>query len=135
MKIVAGMLIDGDKFLIGQRKSDNSVFPDYWELPGGKIDDTDETPWHAIKREWMEELEIGVFTLHSIPERTIENIEVYPFLLKYESGKAKLNEHQSIKFIKFSEINNYLFTPITKEIIHIVKGSYSLFFKPPKNKP
>jgi mutator protein MutT len=134
MRIVAGMLIDGDTFLIGQRKLDNSILPDYWELPGGKIDDDDETPWHAIKREWMEELEIGVFTLHSIPERTIENIEVYPFLLKYESGKAKLNEHQSIKFIKFSEINNYLFTPITKEIIHIVKGSYSLFFKPPKNK-
>lgn len=134
MKVVAGMLIDKDTFLIGQRKSDNLTLPDYWELPGGKIDDTDETPWHAIKREWIEELEIGVFTLHSIPERTIDNIEVYPFLLRYESGKAKLNEHQSVKFIKFSEVNNYLFTPISKEIIYIVKGSYSLFFKPPKNK-
>lgn len=132
MRVVTGMLIDEDKFLIGQRKSDNPTLPDYWELPGGKIDPEDQTPWHAIKREWMEELEIDVFVYHSIPERMINDIEVHPFLLKYESGKAKMNEHQSIKFVNFNEIKDYKLTPISKEVIHIVKRSYNIFIKPPK---
>jgi hypothetical protein len=57
---------------------------------------------------------------------------VYPYILRYESGKAKKNDHSEIKFIDFSEIKDYLFTPISKEIIHIVKGSYLLFLRKTK---
>ena len=127
--LVVGMLIDGDKFLIGRRKPDNENYPDLWELPGGKIEDG-ETPWEAINREWMEELNIGVLTYYQIPEREMEGVMVYPFILKYVSGKAQKNDHSEIKFIDFSEINQYIFTPISKKIIHIVKGSYQLFLKP-----
>jgi len=130
LKVVAGLMFDGDTFLIGQRKSDNKTLPDYWELPGGKIDDSDPTPDHAIKREWKEELNIEVFIFHELPTRVINNVEVYPYMLKYESGKAKMNEHQSIKFVKFNEIKDYKLTPISKRIIHIVKRSYNIFLKP-----
>lgn len=130
LKVVAGLMFDGDTFLIGQRKSDNKTLPDYWELPGGKIDDSDPTPDHAIKREWKEELDIEVFIFHELPTRVINNVEVYPYMLKYESGKAKMNEHQSIKFVKFNEIKDYKLTPISKEIIHIVRRSYDIFLKP-----
>lgn len=131
MKVVTGFLFDNDTFLIGQRKSDNPTLPDYWELPGGKVDDTDPTTDHAIKREWREELDIEVFIWHELPTRIINDIEVYPYMLKYESGKAKLNEHKSIKFVKFNEIKDYKLTSISKEIIHIVKRSYNIFLKPP----
>lgn len=130
LRVVAGLMFDGDTFLIGQRKSDNKTLPDYWELPGGKIDDSDPTPDHAIKREWKEELNIEVFIFHELPTRVINNVEVYPYMLKYESGKAKMNEHQSIKFVKFNEIKDYKLTPISKEIIHIVRRSYDIFLKP-----
>lgn len=130
MRVVIGFFINEDTFLIGQRKADNESYPNLWELPGGKIDPQDQTPWHAIKREWMEELEIDVKVLHSIPERIINDVEVHPFLLKYESGKAKMNEHQSIKFVKFNEIKDYKLTSLSKEIIHIVKRSYDIFIKP-----
>ena len=128
-KLVVGMLIDEDKFLIGRRKPDNKNHPDLWELPGGKVEDG-ETPWEAINREWMEELNIGVLTYYQIPQREMHGVMVYPFILKYRSGKAQKNDHSEIKFIDFSEINQYIFTPISKEIIHIVKGSYQLFLKP-----
>lgn len=128
-KLVVGMLIDEDKFLIGRRKPDNKNHPDLWELPGGKVEDG-ETPWEAINREWMEELNINVLTYYQIPEREMEGTMVYPFILKYVSGKAQKNDHSEIKFIDFSEINQYIFTPISKKIIHIVKGSYQLFLKP-----
>ena len=128
-ELVVGMLIDGDKFLIGRRKPDNKNHPDLWELPGGKVEDG-ESPWEAINREWMEELNIGVLTYYQIPQREMEGVMVYPFILKYRSGKAQKNDHSEIKFIDFSEINQYIFTPISKKIIHIVKGSYQLFLKP-----
>jgi 8-oxo-dGTP diphosphatase len=130
IKLVVGMLIDEDKFLIGRRKPDNKNYPDMWELPGGKIEEG-ESPWEAINREWKEELDINIRVLHQIPEREMLETMVYPFIIRYESGKAKKNEHSDIKFIKLSEINDYLFTPISKKIIHIVKGSYSLFLKEP----
>lgn len=130
LKVVAGFLFDYDTFLIGQRKSDNKSYPDYWELPGGKVDDIDKHEDDSIKREWMEELGIGVFIWHRLPTRIINDIEVIPYMLKYESGKAVMNEHKSIKFVKFSEIKHYKLTPISKEIIHIIKRSYNIFIKP-----
>lgn len=130
LKVVAGFLFDYDTFLIGQRKSDNTSYPDHWELPGGKVDDTDQHTDDSIKREWREELDIGVRIWHELPTRIINDIEVYPYMLKYESGKAKLNEHKSVKFVKFNEIKQYKLTPISKEIIHIIKRSYNIFLKP-----
>ena len=128
IEIVTGTLINEDKFLIGQRTSDNPNLPNYWELPGGKIDPTDETPDHAIKREWKEELDIDVTTYHLIPPREMGEYMVYPFLLKYQSGKAKMNAHQEVRFITFDEINDYKFTSISQKVIHIIKNSYKLFF-------
>jgi len=129
--LVCGMLVDGDKFLIGKRKEDNKNNPNMWELPGGKVEDG-ESPFEAINREWMEELNIRVKIYHQIPQREMYDTMVYPYILRYESGRARKNDHSEIKFIDFSEINNYLFTPISKEIIHIVKGSYLLFLRKTK---
>jgi len=129
--LVCGMLVDGDKFLIGKRKEDNKNNPNMWELPGGKVEDG-ESPFEAINREWMEELNIRVKIYHQIPQREMYDTMVYPYILRYESGRARKNDHSEIKFIDFSEINNYLFTPISKEVIHIVKGSYLLFLRKTK---
>ena len=52
---------------------------------------------------------------------------VYPYLIKYKSGKPRLNEHQKVKWITLDEISDYDFTPITKKILYIIKGSYQLF--------
>jgi 8-oxo-dGTP diphosphatase len=122
------MLVDGDKFLIGKRKEDNKNNPNMWELPGGKVEEG-ESPFEAINREWMEELNIGVKIYYQIPQREMYDTMVYPYILRYESGRARKNDHSEIKFIDFSEIKDYLFTPISKEIIHIVKGSYLLFLR------
>jgi 8-oxo-dGTP pyrophosphatase MutT (NUDIX family) len=130
LKVVAGFLFDYDTFLIGQRKSDNNSYPDYWELPGGKVDDSDLNTDESIKREWREELDIEVFIWHELPTRIINDIEVIPYMLKYESGKPTLNEHKSVKFVKFKEIKHYKLTPISKEILHIIKRSYNIFLKP-----
>ncbi|ORY03665.1 NUDIX hydrolase domain-like protein [Clohesyomyces aquaticus] len=43
------------KILIVQRAANEKAFPDCWEIPGGKVDDTDETILHAVARELKEE--------------------------------------------------------------------------------
>jgi len=128
MKVVAGLLFDEEKFLIGQRLDENSSYGGYWELPGGKIDEG-ETSYNAIIREWKEELDIDVEAYYEIPNREINGIDTYPFLLRFKSGKPKLNVHQKVKFIDMSEIKSYKLTPISTEIVYIVRRSYSLFLR------
>ncbi|KAJ4987893.1 hypothetical protein SVAN01_06623 [Stagonosporopsis vannaccii] len=43
------------KMLLVQRAKDEKAYPDAWEIPGGKMDDTDETILHAAARELNEE--------------------------------------------------------------------------------
>jgi len=132
LEITLGALRNEDKFLIGRRMDDNKNHPGLWELPGGKIDPTDESSWHGLKREWMEEMEIDIHPHYLIPPREMEGMMVYPWICNFVSGKPRLNAHSEVKFITFYEINNYKFTPISKSVIHIIKGSYLLFFQPSK---
>lgn len=55
--VVAGLLLQANRFLICQRNSKGS-FPGKWEFPGGKIE-TGETPEAALRRELQEELGIA----------------------------------------------------------------------------
>jgi (d)CTP diphosphatase len=132
LEITLGVLRNEDKFLIGRRMDDNKNRPGLWELPGGKIDPTDESSWHGLKREWMEEMEIDIHPHYLIPPREMEGMMVHPWICNFVSGKPRLNAHSEVKFITFYEINNYKFTPISKSVIHIIKGSYLSFFQPSK---
>ncbi|KAF1843554.1 uncharacterized protein K460DRAFT_288387 [Cucurbitaria berberidis CBS 394.84] len=43
------------KLLLVQRAANEMAFPNFWEIPGGKVDDTDESILHAAARELKEE--------------------------------------------------------------------------------
>ena len=129
---VCGILRNGERFLIGKRKSDNPNFGGYWELPGGKVDPTDNSPYDALIREFKEELDIQIKPIHKIRPVEKNDIHMECWVVDFESGKAKLMEHDEVKFIKFSEIKQYLFTPLSQSLIHITRDSYQLFFKSPQ---
>ncbi|KAF2275595.1 uncharacterized protein EI97DRAFT_419900 [Westerdykella ornata] len=48
------------KMLLVQRAKEEKAFPNFWEIPGGKVDDTDETILHAVVREVKEETGLQV---------------------------------------------------------------------------
>lgn len=55
-RVVAGLILDGQKLLVCQRTK-HQTMPLKWEFPGGKIEDG-EQPRDALRRELEEELGI-----------------------------------------------------------------------------
>ena len=49
-----------DRILLLKRSPAEKLFPHHWEIPGGKVDDTDNTIWDALKREVNEETGLSI---------------------------------------------------------------------------
>ena len=128
IQIVCGILIWNDKVLIGKRKLDNKYHTGKWEFPGGKVE-VGESHWDVIRREFKEELDIEVHPFHQLRTVSNDSIELTPFTLKLVSGKAKLIEHDEVKFVDKDELFKMDLTDLNKEVGRILFDSYSIFLK------
>ena len=128
MKVVCGILIWNDKVLIGKRKLTNQHQPGKWEFPGGKMEEG-ETIDETIIREFKEELDIEVYPFHEFRTLNDENIEFTPMVVRLEGGKAKLLEHEEIKFVDKKEFFKMDLTKLSKEAGRILFDSYFIFLK------
>jgi 8-oxo-dGTP diphosphatase len=128
MKVVCGILIWNDKVLIGKRLSSNTIYPNKWEFPGGKVEEG-ETIDEALIREFKEELDIDVYPFHELRTLSDGDIEFTPMPVKLRGGKAKLLEHEEIKFVDKKEFFKMDLTPLSKEAGRILFDSYSIFLK------
>ncbi len=128
MKVVCGILIWNDKVLIGKRKLTNEHQPGKWEFPGGKMEEG-ETIDETIIREFKEELDIDIYPFYELRTLEEENIEFTPMLVRLLGGKAKLLEHDEIKFVKKNEFFKTDLTNLSKMAGRILFDSYSIFLK------
>ena len=128
IQVVCGILIWNDKVLIGKRTLDNKYHPGKWEFPGGKVE-VGESHWEGIRREFKEELDIEVLPFHQLRPVSNDSIELTPFTLKLVSGKAKLIEHDEVKFVDKDEFFKMDLTDLNKEVGRILFDSYSIFLK------
>ena len=118
-EVVAALIWDDDKFMICQRPA-NKVRALLWEFVGGKVE-PGETKEQALIRECQEELAItlsvgDVFmdVVHEYPDITVH---LTLFNATIAEGVPQKLEHNDIKWIKISEINNYDFCPADTEIL------------------
>lgn len=122
--VVAALIWDDDRFMICQR-------PEYkargllWEFVGGKTE-PGETKEEALIRECREELDITVApgtvfmeVDHIYPDITIH---LTLFNCTIAEGEPKLLEHNDLKWIRISEIDNYEFCPADEEILKCLKN-------------
>ena len=128
IQVVCGILIWNDKVLIGKRKMNGKPQSGKWEFPGGKVEDG-ESQWEAIKREFKEELDIEVHPFHHFRPVSNGTIELVGFVLKLESGKARLNEHDEVRFVDKAEFFKMELTDLSREVGRILFDSYSIFLK------
>ena len=126
-EVVTALIWDKDKFMICQRP-ENKARALLWEFVGGKVE-PGETKEQALIREGQEEL---AFTL-SVGNVFMDVVHEYPditvhltlFNATIAEGVPQKIEHNDIKWITVSEIDDYDFCPADTEILAKIKSSFS----------
>ena len=125
--VVAALIWQGNRFMICQRPA-HKARGLLWEFVGGKTE-PGETMEAALIRECREELDITVsvgdiFTrvIHEYPDILIR---LTLFHCNIAEGEPKLLEHNDLKWILPSEIPNFDFCPADKDILALIRRTYS----------
>ena len=124
VEVVAALIWDIDKFMICQRPVLKARAL-LWEFVGGKVE-PGETKEQALIRECMEELAVTL----SVDDVVMDVVHEYPditvhltlFNAAIADGAPQKLEHNDIKWIKVSEIDNYDFCPADTEILEKLKS-------------
>jgi len=108
--IVAGLLIQDNRVLLGHRSASREWFPEVWDLPGGHIED-DEKPGEALQRELREELGIDVPDPGSqyLARFVTEEIDLRVCVVSEWTGtpiNASPIEHDQIAWFESSQLNS-----------------------------
>ena len=118
-EVVAALIWKGNKFMICQRPA-HKARGLLWEFVGGKVE-PGETNEQALIRECQEELAVtlsvgDVFmdVTHEYPDLTVH---LTLFIATIAEGEPQKLEHNDIKWITPSEIQNYEFCPADEEIL------------------
>lgn len=119
-------IADG-KILLLRRALDDRYMPGYWDLPGGKGDDTDEDDEYALRREVREETGLELdgplqvvhtsSTSYDTGEFQGKQYDLHVFLGRCSAAEVRLsNEHMDYAWVDQSEVANYELTPDISKI-------------------
>ena len=110
---VKAVVLKDNRFLIIKRGTNEDVYAEQWDIPGGKVD-FGENPTEALKREVMEETGIKVEIIKPLDVWTFfkdggdTQVIGITFLCNFLSGDVLLSEeHTDFRWITPMEIDNY----------------------------
>lgn len=122
IRVVAGVLSEGDKFLITQRHNDEGGL---WEFPGGKVEAGESEP-EALIRELREELgvdvEIGEFALETLHHYPTKSILLRSYYCRKGSGDIQLNCHQAMAWVTKNSLDDYTFSDADKPLVKLLQS-------------
>lgn len=124
VEVVAALIWDKNNFMICQRPAHKSRAL-LWEFVGGKVE-PGETKEEALIRECQEELAVTL----SVGDVFMDVVHEYPDIIVHltlfnatiAEGVPQKLEHNDIKWIKVSEIDEYVFCPADTEILEKLKS-------------
>lgn len=118
-EVVAALIWEGDRFLIGQRP-EHKARGLLWEFVGGKTE-PGESKEQALIRECREELDVeiqvGAVFLEVTHEYTDLTVHLTLFHASIVRGIPQKLEHQDLRWITPQEIENYAFCPADQVIL------------------
>jgi 8-oxo-dGTP pyrophosphatase MutT (NUDIX family) len=121
--------------LLVQRAKEEKAFPNLWEIPGGKVDDTDESILHGVARELKEEAGLDV-------TRVVRKVgefgwEDYHTIRKQQEVWRKLIFEVEVRELKVvldpEEHQDYVFAT-EEEVLQDKAGDIRLTWISPPNK-
>ena len=125
-EVVAALIWEGDRFLACQRPA-NKARGLLWEFVGGKVE-PGEGREAALIRECQEELGVTVAVddvymevIHEYPDLTVQLIL---FNAHISEGVPQKLEHNDIRWLRVSEIDQYQFCPADRDILKKMKEDY-----------
>ena len=124
--VVAALIWQKDKFLICQRPATKSRGL-LWEFVGGKVE-SGESFQEALRRECLEELAIHV----DVHDQFMQVVHEYPDILirltlfhcSIPKGAPQALEHNDIRWIHPSQIDDFAFCPADTDILARIKKNY-----------
>lgn len=123
-EVVAGLIWDGDRFLICQRPA-NKKRGLLWEFAGGKME-PGETREQTLVREFQEELgvtlapgDVFMDVTHEYPDMTV-HMTLYNAVIA--EGTLQKLEHNDLRWITVDEIGQYEFCPADVDILDRLRG-------------
>lgn len=126
VEVVAALIWEKDKFLICQRPATKSRGL-LWEFVGGKVE-PGETKEQALARECSEELAVSVDVGSRFWDVYHEYSDIHIHLTIFHctipTGQPQALEHNDIRWIHPSQIDDYPFCPADEEILRQIKETY-----------
>lgn len=122
--VSAAIIMKDNKIFVTQRGY--GEFKDWWEFPGGKIEEG-ETPEECLKREIKEELEadININKYLCTVEYDYPNfhLKMECFICSLIDGHLELVEAEDAKFITKDQLDNIDFLPADLLVVKELKKS------------
>ncbi len=119
IRVVAAVIRDGRRIFATQRGY--GPWKDWWEFPGGKIEEG-ETPEAALVREIREELDTGIAVGEKLADVEYDYPDFHLSMACYTcsilSGSPVLKEHESAGWLLPEELNTVRWLPADLEIIN-----------------
>lgn len=123
INVTAAILIKDGLILIAKRKASDAL-SNKWEFPGGKIE-KGESSEDCLIRELKEEFNINTdiekYFCESIYQYQDFKIKLIVYKVKWISGKIKLTSHDSYKWIRINDIDDYDFAEADKPLVKKLK--------------
>ena len=139
IKAVVGILYakNNTQILITKRRK-NQFMPDYWELPGGKIEKGEDEE-DALARELQEELGIKTLRIslkhvmtHHYKDKTV-NLSIYN--VESYKGNVTGTEGQDIRWCNLQNLSNYKLLPTMRIIINRIRLPEYYWITPDERDP